>query len=66
MFNRNDLIAEQLLRENIRRAINIVQVKKKKEEDTIRTIVRSLVSEGTTIIFTRKHCFSSRNMNILL
>lgn len=49
MFNRNDLIAEQLLRENIRRAINIVQVKKKKEEDTIRTIVRSLVSEGTTI-----------------
>lgn len=49
MINRDDLIAEQLLRENIRRAIRIVQERKRKEEDVVRTIVRSLVSEATTI-----------------
>ncbi len=49
MINRDELIAEQLLRENIRRAIRIVQERKRKEEDVVRSIVRSLLSEGTTI-----------------
>jgi len=49
MINRDDLVAEQLLRENIRRAIRIVQEKKNKEEDMVRSIVRSLLSEGTTV-----------------
>lgn len=49
MINRDDLLAEQLLRENIRRAIKIVQEKRKREEIVVRNIVRSLVAEGTTI-----------------
>jgi hypothetical protein len=49
MINRDDLVAEQLLRENIRRAIKIVQEKRNKEEDIVRSIVRSLISEGTTV-----------------
>tara|TARA_Y100000361_G_C11152034_1_gene341728 strand:- start:182 stop:1060 length:879 start_codon:yes stop_codon:yes gene_type:complete len=49
MINRDDLLAEQLLRENIRRAIKIVQEKRKKEESVVRNIIRSLVAEGTTI-----------------
>lgn len=49
MINRDELIAEQLLRENIRRAIRIVQERKRKEEDMVRSIVRSLISEGTTV-----------------
>lgn len=49
MIDRDDLIAEQLLRENIRRAIRIVQGKRNKEEQMVRSIVRSLLSEGTTI-----------------
>ena len=49
MINRDELIAEQLLRENIRRAIRIVQERKRKEEDVVRSIVRSLISEGTTV-----------------
>ena len=49
MIDRDDLIAEQLLRENIRRAIRIVQEKRNKEEQMVRSIVRSLLSEGTTI-----------------
>ena len=49
MINRDDLVAEQLLRENIRRAIIIVQERRNKEEDMVRSIVRSLMSEGTTV-----------------
>tara|TARA_B100000963_G_C22602927_1_gene661144 strand:+ start:84 stop:1010 length:927 start_codon:yes stop_codon:yes gene_type:complete len=49
MIDRDELIAEQLLRENIRRAIRIVQEKRNKEEQVVRSIVRSLLSEGTTI-----------------
>ena len=49
MINRDELIAEQLLRENIRRAIRIVQERRNKEEQMVRSIVRSLLSEGTTI-----------------
>jgi len=49
MIDRDELIAEQLLRENIRRAIRIVQEKRNKEEQVVRSIVRPLLSEGTTI-----------------
>ena len=49
MIDRDELIAEQLLRDNIRRAIKIVQEKRNKEEQVVRSIVRSLLSEGTTI-----------------
>ena len=49
MINRENFLKEQLLRENIRKAIRIVQEKRNKEENTVRSIVRSLVSEATTI-----------------
>ena len=49
MINRDELIAEQLLRENIRRAIRIVKERKNKEENVVRSIIRSLISEGTTV-----------------
>ena len=49
MINRENFLKEQLLRENIRKAIRIVQEKRNKEEDTVRSIVRSLISEATTI-----------------
>ena len=49
MIDRDELIAEQLLRDNIRRAIRIVQEKRNKEEQMVRSIVRSLLAEGTTI-----------------
>jgi len=48
MINREDLIKEQWLRENIRRAIRIVQGRSQKEENYVRQIVKSLLSEGTT------------------
>lgn len=48
MINRKDYIMEQMLRENIRRAINIVQKRKLKEEKYVRDIVKSLLSEATT------------------
>lgn len=46
MIDRNDLIKEQLLRENIRKAIRIVKERQGKKEDYIRTIVRHLISES--------------------
>jgi hypothetical protein len=49
MINRSDIIMEQLLRENIRKAIRIVKNKNLKQENYIRTIVKSLLSEATTI-----------------
>jgi len=49
MINRSDIIMEQLLRENIRKAIQIVKNKNLKQENYIRTIVRSLLSEAATI-----------------
>lgn len=49
MINRENFLKEQLLRENIRKAIRIVQEKRNKEENTVRSIVRSLISEATTI-----------------
>ena len=49
MINRSDIIMEQMLRENIRKAIQIVKNKNLKQENYIRTIVKSLISEATTI-----------------
>ncbi len=49
MINRENFLKEQLLRENIRKAIRIVQEKRNREEVTVRSIVRSLISEATTI-----------------
>ena len=54
MINREDLIKEQWLRENIRRAIRIVKERNQKEENYVRQIVRALLPEGPL------------NMNILL
>ena len=48
MINREDFLKEQLLRENIRRAIRIVKAKELKEEQYIRNIISSLLSEATT------------------
>ena len=48
MINREDLIKEQWLRENIRRAIRIVKERNQKEENYVRQIVRALLPEGTT------------------
>ena len=49
MMDRNDIIAEQLLRENIRTAIKIVKGKREKEENILRGLVRSLLSEEVTV-----------------
>ena len=46
MIDRDDFIKEQLLRENIRKAINIVKKKNLKEDKYIRTIVRSFLKEA--------------------
>lgn len=48
MINRKELMEEQLLRENIRKAIRIVQNKKIKQEQLMRTIIRTLLKEETT------------------
>ena len=49
MKNRNEIVAEQLLRENVRKAIQIVMERKKREENYLRTIIRSLLSEEVTV-----------------
>jgi hypothetical protein len=49
MIDRNDLIKERLLRENIRKAIRIVKERQGKKEDYVRTIVRHLIKEEATI-----------------
>jgi len=48
MIDRNEMVVEQLLRENIRKAINIVKKRHIKSEEYLRTIVRSLLKEETT------------------
>ena len=48
MINREDFLKEQLLRENIRRAIKIVKKKSQREETYIRSIIQSLLAEATT------------------
>ena len=47
MINRQNMLEEQLLRENIRKAIQIVKEKHNKNENYVRTIVRHLVKEGS-------------------
>jgi hypothetical protein len=47
MINRENFLKEQILRENIRRAINIVKARNTKQEDLVRSIVRNLLSEAT-------------------
>ncbi len=46
MIDRNDIIEEQLLRENIRKAIAIVKKRRSEGEDHIRTITRALLREA--------------------
>ena len=50
MINRQNMLEEQLLRENIRRAINIVKEKHNNNEDYVRTIVRHLIKEGAPAV----------------
>lgn len=47
MINREDFLKEQLLRENIRKAIKIVKARNLKQENLVRTIVQKLLSEAT-------------------
>ncbi len=49
MVNRDEMIAEQLLRENIRRAVKIVKERKKRQDDTLRTLIRNILSEEVTV-----------------
>jgi hypothetical protein len=51
MKNRQDILEEQLLRDNIRKAIRIVKDRKLKEEKYIRTIVKSLLGESSRYIY---------------
>lgn len=48
MIDREEFIKEQLLRENIRKAIRIVKSKNVKQENYLRNIIRGLLSEATT------------------
>ena len=48
MINREDFLKEQLLRENIRKAIKIVKARNLKEETYVRNIIKSLLSEAQT------------------
>ena len=52
MIDRKELIEEQVLRENIRKAIKIVRENKKaletQEEDSLRGIIRKMINEGKT------------------
>jgi hypothetical protein len=49
MIDRQKMLEEQLLRENIRRAIHIVKEKHNKDENYVRTIIRHLIKEETVI-----------------
>jgi hypothetical protein len=49
MIDRKDLIKEQLLRENIRKAIRIVKERQNQKEGYVRTIVRYLLKEATIV-----------------
>lgn len=51
MIDRQKMLEEQLLRENIRKAIRIVKEKHNKKEDYVRTIVRRLIKEETRIVY---------------
>lgn len=45
MFDRQDILEEQLLRENIRKAIRIIKNKRLNEEKSVRGIIQSLLNE---------------------
>jgi hypothetical protein len=49
MVNRDEMIAEQLLRENIRRAIRLVKERRKKQDEGLRSLIRALLSEEVTV-----------------
>jgi len=49
MIDRQKMLEEQLLRENIRKAIRIVKSKHNKNEDYVRTIVRHLIKETSQV-----------------
>ena len=51
MIDRQDMIEEQLLRENIRKAIRIVKKRKLQQESAIRTIVRVLLKEADDVTY---------------
>jgi len=58
MTNRHDILEEQLLRENIRKAIRIVKEKHDKQEQYVRTIVNTLLKEATV----QKYEYTSLNL----
>ena len=53
MIDRKELIEEQVLRENIRKAIKLVRENKlkteAKEEEVLRSVIRKMLSEGTAV-----------------
>jgi len=49
MKERKEILEEQLLRENIRRAIRIVQQRSEKKEESVRHIVRHLIKEASQV-----------------
>jgi len=49
MIDRQKMLEEQLLRENIRKAIRIVKEKHNKQEEPIRTIVHHLIKEASQV-----------------
>ena len=53
MIDRKELIEEQVLRDNIRKAIKLVRENKSKteakEEEVLRSVIRKMLSEGTAV-----------------
>jgi hypothetical protein len=49
MIDRQKMLEEQLLRENIRKAIRIVKEKHDKQEEPVRNIVRHLIKEASQV-----------------
>jgi hypothetical protein len=49
MIDRQKMLEEQLLRENIRKAIRIVKEKHNKQEEPVRAIVRHLIREASQV-----------------
>ena len=58
MTNRQDILEEKLLRENIRKAIQIVKNKHAKQEQYVRSIVSTLLKEATI----QKYEYTSLNL----
>ena len=58
MTSRQDILEEQLLRENIRKAIRIVKDKHQKQEQYVRSIVSTLLKEATVT----KYEYTSLNL----